>query len=348
MKEDAPLRDVLVLLGDPRQPDDYKRNDQFNAEDLENVEVVKRSLSALGRYRFQFHDEHPTLIDRLRQDPPDLVLNLCDTGFNNDALLELHVPALCDLLGIPCTGAGAAGMVLVYDKAIVRAVAAEHGVPVPAQLYLGPEEELRAESLPLPALIKPSCADGSLGITKDAVVRDLEAARRYVGWVRAELPGRALLVQEFLSGNEYGVGLIGNPGDGFTVLPPLEVDYSGLDPSLPQLLGYESKAHPDSPYWTDVGYRKAESLPEDEYRRMAGWCELLFERLQCRDYGRFDFRADASGQIKLMEANTNPAWAHDAKLNLMTSFGGRTHSDMFAMILATAEKRVHRERAARM
>ncbi len=48
----------------------------------------------------------------------------------------------------------------------------------------------------------------------------------------------------------------------------------------------------------------------------------LFERLGCRDYARFDFRADAKGEIKLLEVNPNPGWCWDGKVNLMAGFSG--------------------------
>jgi len=330
---------VTVLLGDPNLPDSYKRNDQFNPEDLENVEILKRSLAELDGYRFTYFNEHPRLLEYLQSEPPDLVLNLCDTGFRNEATLELHIPALLDLLGIPCTGAGPAGIVLSYDKGIVRAVAAAHRVAVPFEVYLEPGQSLDPTQATFPALIKPACADGSLGITQNAVVEGPDEAARYLEQMRAELPGRAFLVQEFLSGNEYGIGLVGNPEQGFTVLPPLEVDYSGLDPRLPRILGYESKALPDSPYWTDIVYRHAQTLPEVSLARMVEQCEFLFARLQCRDYARFDFRADAEGTVKLMEVNTNPAWAHDAKLALMAGFAGMSHGRLLGLILEAAQRR---------
>ena len=36
-------------------------------------------------------------------------------------------------------------------------------------------------------------------------------------------------------------GVVGNPGLQTTVFPILEVDYGGLDPDLPPILGYESQ-----------------------------------------------------------------------------------------------------------
>ena len=84
---------------------------------------------------------------------------------------------------------------------------------MPREICLEPDQELPARADLYPALIKPNQGDGSVGITKDAVVRSAAEAERYVAWLRRELPGRALLLQEYLPGPEYGVGLIGNPGE---------------------------------------------------------------------------------------------------------------------------------------
>ena len=74
-------------------------------------------------------------------------------------------------------------------------------------------------------------------------------------------PFPARLVQEFLTGAEYSVSLIGNPDQGLRALPILEVDYTRLDAKLPKILGYESKWEPDSPYWTQIKYLEAQ-LPD--------------------------------------------------------------------------------------
>jgi len=338
-----PPLEVVVVLGDPHLADTYKPGHRFNPEDLECVAILKRSLAALEGYRFTYFDDHPNLIPFLLERKPQLAMNLCDTGYRNDAALELHVPALLELLDIPCTGSGPHGLALTFDKSVVRAVASAHGIPTPFELELGSDGAEALDQIRYPALIKPARADGSLGITRDAVVHDRAGAARCLERLRAALPGHDLLAQEFLPGPEYGIGLVGNPGgnagQGFTALPPLEVDYSRLDPSLPRLLGYESKALPDSPYWTDIRYRRAETLDEATEARLIEHCKRLFARLQCRDYARFDFRTDAAGTIKLLEVNANPAWAHDGKLNLMAGFAGLSHGDLLGLILQAATHR---------
>jgi D-alanine-D-alanine ligase len=329
---------ICVLTGDPRLPDLTKRDHRYNDEDFVTHRAMREAFESFPDYRFAFADDHGTLIKRLSQNPPDLVINFCDTGFRNVATQELHVPALLELLGVPYSGASAACMAICYDKQIVRLLAQAIGVPVPREVYLAADAALAALPDRYPALIKPNRADGSVGIRQDAVVRSRAEALAYVTWVRRELPGQALLFQEYLPGPEYGIGLIGNPETGLTALPALEVDFSRLPDGLNPILSYESKALPESPYWTEIKFKRA-TADEATLAAMAGHAKRLFARLGCRDYARFDFRC-AGGEPKLMEVNPNPAWANDGKLAFMAGFAGIAYPDMLRMILDAALRRL--------
>ena len=61
---------------------------------------------------------------------------------------------------------------------------------------------------------------------------------------------------------------------------------------------------------------------------MIEYSARLFERLGCRDYARFDFRADDKGEVKLLEVNPNPGWCWDGKLNIMAGFAGIRYSEL--------------------
>jgi D-alanine-D-alanine ligase len=326
---------ICVLTGDPRLPDLTKRDYRYNDEDFATHLAMREAFEALPGYRFEFQDDHAMLFERFTRDAPDLVINFCDTGFRNVAMQELHVPALLEMLGVPYSGASPACMAICYDKQIVRLVAAAQGIPVPGEVCLAPHEDLPGRGDLYPALIKPNQGDGSVGITKDAVVQSLEEAERYLAWLRREVPGRAVLVQEYLPGPEYGVGLIGNPQGRLEALPALEVDFSRLPAGLAPILSFESKVLPDSPYWTEIRFRRAEADPE-VLARMVGHAKRLFARLGCRDYGRFDFRCGADGLPRLLEVNPNPAWANDGKLAFMAGFAGIAYADMLQMILDAA------------
>jgi D-alanine-D-alanine ligase len=335
----ALFSDVTVVLGDPRLPDPVKRDGRWNEEDIETIERLKAALKELPDYRFRFLDNHASLYTELRANRPHFVLNFCDEGFNNDAFMEMHVPALLEMLDIPYSGAGPVCLGLCYNKSLVRGVAQAIDVPVPAETYFNSDDLAATIPSVFPALIKPNFGDSSIGITQDAVVHTWEEAITRLGRLREEMPRCPILIQEFLTGPEYSIGIIGNPGLDYRVLPPLEVDYSRLDPALPRLLPYESKWIPDSPYWSQISYREAR-LDEETRRKIIDYANILFERLGCRDYARFDFRADAEGEIKLLEANPNPGWCWDGKLNLMAQMAGLRYSDLLKLVIDAAQDRV--------
>ncbi len=336
---EALFPEITVIMGDPRLPDAVKRDGHYNDEDFETINRLKTALGELSGYSFRYLDNHASLLSDLRANRPRFVFNLCDEGFNNDAFMEMHVPAILEMLDIPYSGAGVACLGLCYNQALVRAIAESLDLPVPLETYFNPDDQAATIPSVFPALIKPNYGDSSIGITQDAVVHTWEQAITYLGKLREQMPGRPILIQEFLTGSEYSVGVIGNPGMAYRVLPVLEVDYSRLDPELPQLLSYESKWIPDSPYWNQISYREAQ-LDEDTRRKLIDYSNLLFERLGCRDYARFDFRADAAGEIKLLEVNPNPGWCWDGKLNIMASMAGMRYSDMLKLIIEAGQERV--------
>lgn len=337
--------EVTVIMGDPSLSDPVKREGQFNPEDFETINKLQDALNELPGYKYRYINNHAHLHNELRNNPPQFVFNLCDEGYMNDPFMELHVPALLEMLGIPYTGAGPACLGLCYNKALVNGIAQSLDIPVPLETFFNPDDQSATLPSVLPALVKPNTGDSSMGITQKAVVYSAEELIAYIDELRATLPGRALLIQEFLSGPEYSVGIIGNPGMTSHVLPVLEVDYSGLQQGLPKILSYESKWLPDSPYWTQIKYHEAR-IDEETRRKLVDYSSLLFERLGCRDYARFDFRADAKGEVKLLEVNPNPGWCWDGKLNYMASYEGLRYADLLRMILEAAQERIAAHRQA--
>ncbi len=336
---------LVVVTGDHQTADSTKLGGAWGPQDLETHRQMAEALDSLGRFEVSVIEDHRHLFDKILHLRPDLVVNFCDTGVFNQPTRELHLPAWLELQNIPYTGATPQAMVVCFDKQIVRLVAEDLGVEVPREIYLPPGA--RADRLPdiYPALLKPNQADGSVGITKDAVVRDADEARGYLDFLGRELPGRDVLWQEYLPGPEYGLGLIGNPQSGITALPPLEVDFSKLPSGLNPILPFESKVDPKSPYWTEISFRAARLDPVVA-KQLSTWSEILFRRFGLRDYGRFDFRVAHDERPKLMEVNPNPAWASDGKLAFMASFAKIDYARMLEMVIDAAIARITAGRAA--
>ncbi len=332
-------REIAVLLGDARLPDRVKPDDGFNAAEADAVQRLREAFGELPDYRFRIIDDHAALLAQLQSARPQLALNLCDAGWRNEATMEAHVPALLEMLGVPYTGAGPACLTLCYDKAAVNAIAAGMRIAVPAEVSIGPEDPLHGLPARFPALVKPCMADNSVGIDASSVVRTTAEAAAAVERLRRLRPGAPVLMQQYLSGGEYSIGVIGNHGRPFELLPILDVDYSALEPGLPHILAYGSKWDPASAYARQIRYRRA-ALPESTARRLAHDALRLFARLGCRDYARFDFRAGEDGVVRLLEVNPNPGWSWDGKLAIMAELAGLTYANLLRMILQAAETRL--------
>jgi len=340
-REEETIKNIVVLLGDPTKPDPLKPLCVFDDDDIYSIDQLKSVLRELKGYRFTYLNNHNTLLHDLikLKTKVALVANLCDEGYNNDAEKELHIPALLEMIGIPHTGSGPQSLAYCYDKSLVRGIAKEMGIPVPKAFFIKPEDKTFELPFEFPAIVKPNFGDASFGITQKSVVDNINGLLIAITEIREKFGyDKPILVEKFLTGKDLSVGIIGNPPESYTVLPIIEEDYSTLPPELPRICGYEAKWLPESYYWNIKSIPA--QLPEDTEKFIIECCLKLFERLECRDYCRFDWRLDSEGNPKLLEVNPNPGWCWDGHLAKMSKIAGISYSEMLKAILQTAEQRL--------
>jgi D-alanine-D-alanine ligase len=332
---------IVVLFGDPNKPDPLKPCAVFDDDDLYTIDQLKSALHTLQEYDFTYLSNHNTIVTDLNKltGKIDLVFNLCDEGYNNDPRKELHIPALLEMLDLSYTGSSSQCLAFCYDKSLVRGIAKEMDIPVPDAFFIEPDDTSFNLPFCFPVIVKPNFGDSSFGITQQSVANDHEQLINAISMIRERLGyDKPILVEELLTGKDLSVGIIGNPLTSYTVLPLTEEDYSDVPSGLPRICGYEAKWLPNSPYY------KIKSIPTNLAERTEKFivecCMKLFERLECRDYSRFDWRIDAKGQPKLLEVNPNPGWCWDGHLAKMAKFGGMSYADMLQAIIQAAELRI--------
>ena len=339
------LKTIAVVMGDPERPDIIKPSSVFDTDDMDTIMNLKIALGELKDYRFIYQSNHATLFNDLQKlrGKVDFVFNLCDEGFNNDPRKELHVPAMLEVLNMPYTGSNPQCLTYCYDKSLIRGIAKEMGVPVADGLYIKPEDNVFEMNIDFPVIVKPNFGDSSFAITKESVCNDLEELNDAIVRIREKVGyEKPVLIEEFLTGKDLTIGIIGNPPDPYTFLPIVEEDYSDLPPDLPRICGYEAKWIADSPYFKLLKSVPA-NLPEETEKVIMEHCLRLFERLDCKDYVRFDWRLDPNGVPKLLEVNPNPGWCWDGHLAKMASIKGIGYAEMLLAILQTAEQRINNE-----
>ncbi|MBC8432618.1 MAG: methyltransferase domain-containing protein [Desulfobacterales bacterium] len=342
----AAKKKIVVLFGDPNKPDPLKPCAVFDDDDLYTIDQLKSALHTLSEYDFTYLSNHNTIIPDLNKlsGKIDMVFNLCDEGYNNDPRKELHIPALLEILDMPYTGSSSQCLAFCYDKSLVRGVAKEMDIPVPEAFFVEPDDTSFSLPFSFPVLVKPNFGDSSFGITQQSVANSHEQLINAISMIREKLGyDKPMLVEELLTGKDLSVGVIGNPLTSYTVLPITEEDYSAVPAELPRICGYEAKWLPDSPYYK---IKSVEANLAEATEKFIVECSMkLFERLECRDYSRFDWRLDSQGTPKLLEVNPNPGWCWDGHLSKMAKFGGMSYTEMLQAILKAAEQRLDYLRA---
>ena len=110
----------------------------------------------------------------------DLVFNLCE-GINGHAKYEEMVVGTLELTGVPFTGCRVWPTTICHRKHVANTLLAAAGLPVPA-FVLAQANKTPAE-FPLPAIVKPSAEDASVGIDNGAVCTSKRALKKRVAWL---------------------------------------------------------------------------------------------------------------------------------------------------------------------
>jgi D-alanine-D-alanine ligase len=342
-RKNLEAKNVTVILGDPQKADIIKPDTVFDEDDYNTIDQLKIALSSLKGYNFTYLNNHDALVGSLSKNRGriDYVLNLCDEGFSNNPRYELHVPAILEILNIPYTGSNPQCLAYCYDKSLIRGIAKEMDIPVADAFYIKPEDNVFEMNIGFPVIAKPNYGDSSFGITQKSVAYNVEELNDAIVKTRTKFGyDKPILVEEFLTGKDLTVGIIGNSPESYTVLPIIEEDYSQLPDHLPKICGYEAKWLQESPYFKLLKSVECQLSP-DTHKQIVAWCLKLAERLDCKDYVRLDWRLDSRGVPRLLEVNPNPGWCWDGHLAKMAAFKGLSYAEMLQEILFATENRLN-------
>ena len=161
---------------------------------------------------------------QIRIEKPDVIFNLCDTGFRDEPLLEPHVAAMYDILDVPYTGNNYFTIALCQNKARAKEILSFQNILTPKfQVFTSADRKLDSD-LKFPMIVKPIREDGSVGIRERSVANNEEQLKEEIDHI-VNVYKQEALVEEFIDGREFNVSLIGNRRP--IVLPIAEIDFSG-------------------------------------------------------------------------------------------------------------------------
>jgi D-alanine-D-alanine ligase len=280
-------------------------------------------------------DDLRELLDKLDDQRPDLVFNLCERFADND-VHEMHVTAVLDMLGQPFTGTGPAGMALRQDKAVTKKLLKFHGVPYPNFATFDRNNLEFAGKMRFPLFVKPLHGDTSLGIDDSSLVTEYSKLIERIGFIQTQLNVPAL-VEDYIDGREFYVGILGN--DPAEVLPLMELDFAKLPGGYPRIYGHEAKSDIASVQFGTVNAVVATDLPPEVRARLITAGREAAYALKVQDYARVDIRLCPDGTPNVVEVNANPYLERTSAFALAALQAGMGYTTLINRIVEIARKR---------
>ncbi|MEJ2746267.1 MAG: ATP-grasp domain-containing protein [bacterium] len=274
-------------------------------------------LSELGHEIriYGVYDDVKGLIDELDANPPEIVLNTCES-FRRDSTMEFHIPALLDVLGIRYTGSGPDALMLAQNKGLAKKVLAYDGL-WSADFTVYPKGQFD---------IRPSTLESS-------VVKNDDALAARIAYVHEKI-GCEALVEEYIEGRELFVGVMGN--DKPIMLPPTELDFSKA--TSDKLKVYSFKAKFDLAYRNKWGIQSLypNDLKKETLAKIEEVTLTAYRALGLRDYGRIDIILAPDDTVYVLEVNPNPNIAENEDLPNAAEQAGMGYTDFVERIIKFA------------
>ena len=312
--------------------DDYRalgfsEEEAAEFDSLETIQAIDSTLSKLGCETARIGNIR-SLVTKLAQGERwDLVFNIAEgcSGLGR----ESQVPALLDAYGIPYTFSDPAVLALTLHKGLTQKVVQSFGVPIAPFVVIENICDVRKVDLSFPVFAKPVAEGTGKGVSSrskiatrpelTAVCKDL--LKRY---------GQPVLVEEFLPGREFTVGILGT-GKHASTVGVMEVHLN--ERAERDAYGYHNKKN-----WKElVSYSLARGTIARECKEIA---LAAWRGLGCRDAGRIDLRLNREGTPCFLEVNPlagiRPGYSDFCILNDLVKF---EYTEFLRFILESACER---------
>ena len=293
------------------------------------VEKVARALEK-GGHSVKVVEGDIHLADELREFMPKVV-----AGENPGMVFNMaygiqgqnrytHVPAMMEMLGIPYVGSGPAGHAVVQDKVMTKIVLQKNNIPTPGfWVFRTPEDTY--DDLVFPVIVKPKLESTSMGMEVVDNWDDLRAAVK----VQIEKFQQDILVEQFISGREFAVGLLGNSPN-IDVLPIVEINLDNPD-QIQTISDKKKKGGIDKTCPAKLSKEKTEEMKQ--------MCIKAFASLGLNDYARVDFRMDKDENLYILELNSMASLGLGGSFFYAAKTTGYTYESLINKILDVAVMR---------
>jgi D-alanine-D-alanine ligase len=258
-----------------------------------------------------------------KSDYTDLLIESYDIIFNG-----LHggegengtIQALLDVYDIPYIGSGMASSNIAMDKWKAKQILKNIGIPIAKDRLILKTETINIQeiidSFSFPIVVKPNSEGSSIGL---AIAKDKSDLQKRIENIR-DLDSN-ILVEEFISGTEVTVGVIGEIGNE-RALPVIEINTKN------EFFDYNSK------YMKGMSQHLVPAnLPTCIIERLQEYAIKIHKILGCKTYSRIDFIVNKNGVPVFLEVNTLPGMTETSLFPKSLKSKGVSYEEMLEMLL---------------
>jgi D-alanine-D-alanine ligase len=243
---------------------------------------------------------------------------------------EAQVPNLLDAFNIPYTFSDGLVLALSLQKALTKRIIRNAGIPTADFFEVKDTEQCQEINIPYPLFAKPVAEGTGKGINGKSKVFNQQELMSVCSELLEKFR-QPVLVEKFLPGREFTVGIVGT-GKQARTTGIMEVHFiSDHDQAVYSLDNKEN-------YESYMRY----SVPESGVAQACYKVSLdAWEILGCRDGGRVDLRLDENGVPNFIEVNPL-AGLHPvhSDLPMLSRMNNISYQELIQMILDSAISRI--------
>lgn len=255
------------------------------------------------------------------------VIRLCQ--MSDIVFMALHgengengkIQAAFDLFGIKYTGSDYLSSAIAMNKDTAKQFFIANGIPTPKGISMTRatrEDDLSKLDVSLPCIVKPCCGGSSIGVT---IVREeadfTKALDDAFKWENE------LIIEEFVQGREFSVGVIEGKALPVIEIAPIEGFYD-----------YKNKYKAGSAVETCPA-----ELPDDVTEKMQHYAEEVARVIGLDTYSRTDFLLNEKNEIFCLEANTLPGMTATSLLPQEAAAVGVNYNQLCEHLIAISLKK---------
>ena len=306
----------------------YSEEETAEFDREETVEAIESTLEKLGYETERIGNFKQLTLALVTGKKWDIVFNICEGMYGIGR--EAQVPAILDAYNIPYVFSGPLVLALTLHKAMTKSVVRDAGIPTPDFHLVPSPEDIAFVKLPFPLFAKPLAEGTGKGIDSNSVIYNQEQLIQRCNYLLERFK-QPVLVEKYLSGREFTVGIVGTGKEARSV-GVLEI-----------ILNEKAEKN----VYSYVNKEECEELVE--YVLVKGpeaeACEKVslevWRALGCEDAGRVDVRHDDKGIPNFIEVNPL-AGIHPehSDLPILSSKNGIIYSELMQMIMDSAVKKI--------